>query len=228
MRKNMTNRNTLLGMIAVAAALFISLPHDARADIVDTVTVDTSGLPSIAGSEIFFFLTDGSGTGDANNTATLSIFGFGGGSAGTVDLSNTAGGVSGDITSTATITDNSFSNVLAQFFTAGSAISFNLDLTTNVDAGPTPDQFAFAIFDPSANPIPTSDPTGDDNLLVININSSNPAVVSYSDIVTVSPVGVVATPEPQTIVFLGIALLSLVLTTGRLRSRFGSGTEPRP
>jgi hypothetical protein len=217
MRKNMTNKKHLLWTITAAAALFISLPAYVRADIIDTVTVDTSALPSIPGSEIFFFLTDGSGTGDGNNTATLSSFGFGGGSAGTVDLSNTTGGVTGDMTSTASLTDSSFTNVLAQFFTAGSAISFNLDLTTNVDAGPTPDQFSFAILDPNGNPIPTTDPTGDDNLLVININSSNPAVVSYSDLVTVTPVGAVATPEPRANVFLVAALFLLARASRRAR-----------
>jgi hypothetical protein len=213
----MTNKRNAVRLITVAAALFIGGTSDARADIIDTVTVDTSTLLSIPGSEIFFVLTDGSGTGDANNTATLSSFGFGGGSAGTLDLPSTTGGVSGDITSTASITDSAFTNVLAQFFTAGSAISFNLDLTTNVDAGPTPDQFSFAIFDPSGNPIPTSDPTGDDNLLVININSSNPTLVSYSDIVTITPPGAVPTPEPRQLVFLIAILLLLVFLPSRDR-----------
>ena len=211
MRKNMTNGKHLLCIVAGALALFIAGQRNAHADIIDTVTVNTSGLPSLPGSEIFFFLIDGSGTGDSNNTATLSNLAFGGGSAGAVDPSNTTGGVTGEMPSTVSITESSFTNILAQFFTAGSAISFNLDLTTNVQAGPTPDQFSLAIVDPNGNPIPTSDPTGDDNLLAINIDSSNPAVQSYSDLVTVTPAGGVATPEPHTTVFLGAALLLLVL-----------------
>jgi hypothetical protein len=105
-------------------------------------------------------------------------------------------------------------------------ISFNLDLTTNVDAGPTPDQFSFAILDPSGNPIPTSDPTGDDNLLVVNINSSNPAVVSYSDIVTVTPEGTVATPEPRQLGLIITILLLLVLLPNRGRKGVGFAQLP--
>jgi hypothetical protein len=211
MRNIMNNKKHLLCIVAGAFALFISGTPNARADIIDTVTVDTSGLPSTPGSEIFFFLIDGSGTGDNNNTATLSNFAFGGGSAGAVDPSNTTGGVTGAMPSTVTITESSFTNILAQFFTAGSALSFNLDLTTNVQSGPTPDQFSFSILDPNGNIIPTSDPTGDDNLLAINIDSSNPAVQPYSDLVTVTPEGGVPTPEPNTIVFLTAALLLFAL-----------------
>jgi hypothetical protein len=222
MRKNMTHRKLSLSIVAGAAALFISLPPYARADLVDAVTVNTSALPSAPGSEIFFVLTDGSGTGDSLNTATLSSFGFGGGSAGAVDTGSLFGGVSGSMTSTVSLTETSFTNIFAQFFTAGSAISFNLDLTTNLQSGPTPDQFSLAILDPSANPIPTSDPTGDDNLLVININSSNPDVVSYSDLVTVTPTGAVATPEPRQLAFPIIVLISLALVGWRTR------TSPQP
>jgi hypothetical protein len=221
MRKTMTNRRNLLCMIAGAVALFISAgQRDARADIIDTVTVDTSGLPSSPGSEVEFYLIDGSGTGAGNNTATLSSFGFGGGSAGAVDWPNTFGGVSGDMTSTISITDTSFTNVLSQFFTAGSSLSFVLDLTTNVDAGPTPDQFGFLIVDPSGNPIPTSDPN--DNLLLVNIDSSDPAVDTFSDLVTVAPVGAVATPEPSSAIWLVTGLFLMVWFSRRSRARLAA------
>jgi hypothetical protein len=229
MRRNMTNRNTLLWTIAGAVALFLSAGQQyARADLIDNVTVDTSGLPSSPGSEIVFFLTDGSATGDDNNTATLTGFGFGGGSAGAVDIANTGGGVTGDMTSGVSITDSSFGNTLAQFFAAGTSLSFLLDLTTNVDAGPTPDQFGFAILDPTGNPIPTSDPTGDDNLLVVNIDSSSPGITSYSDLVTVTPVGAVATPEPSSVLVLAICLFGLLLAYRRHRSADGALESPAP
>jgi hypothetical protein len=193
--------------------------QEARADIIDTVTVDTSGLASSPDSEIFFYLI-----GDGNNTATLSNFGFGGGSAGAVDVSNTGGGVTGDMTSGVSITDDSsFTNTFAQFFSAGSAISFLLDLTTNVAAGPTPDQFGFAVLDPTGTPIPTSDPTGDDNLLIVNIDSSNPSIVTYSDAVTVAPVGAVATPEPSALPLLGAGLLMLAWISRRSRVLLTNG-----
>jgi hypothetical protein len=137
-----------------------------------------------------------------------------------VDSTNSTGGVSGDLSSGVSITDSSFTNVFAQFFTAGSTLSFALDLTTNVDAGPTPDQFGFAILDPSGNPIPTSDPTGDDSLMIINIDSSSPSIVSYSDLLTVTPSGTVATPEPSTTLVLGAGMFVLALF---FRRRFPKG-----
>jgi len=219
MTKIMTKRKSLLWMAASAVALFTGGTPYARAELIDNVTVDTSGLPSSPGSEIVFFLIDGSGAGDGNNTATLSSFGFGGGSAGAVDGVITGGGVTGDMTSGVSIIDNSFTNTFAQLFTAGTAISFALDLTTNVDAGPTPDQFGFAILDPSQNLIPSSDPTGQDNLLVINIDSSSPAIVTYSNLVTVTPVGAVATPEPSSVPWLAAGLFLVAWLSRRSKGK---------
>lgn len=216
MRNNMTTRKTLLGMILGMTALLISAgQRDARADsITDTVTVDTSGLGASGPSEIFFVLI-----GTADNTGTLSSFGFGGGSAGTFDSVNSTGDVSGDMTSSVSIDDDGFfTNVFAETFTAGSAISFVLNLTTNVASGPTPDEFGFAILDPGGNPIPTSDPTGNDNLMLINIDSSNPTPVSYSGLVTITPVGPVATPEPTAGPWLGVGLLMMVWFSRRRSS----------
>jgi len=217
MRKNMANRNTLLWTIACIAVLFFCIgQRDAFASsISETVTINTSGLPASPGSEIFFIFTDGSGTGDANNTAILNAFSFAGGSAGAVDMLNSSGGVSGDMSSSVSMTDSSFTNIFGQYFTAGSSISFALNLTTNVDAGSTPDQFGFIILDPTGNPISTNDPTGSNYLAVFNIDSSNPAPVSYSDLVTTTPQGPVATPEPAIILQLTLGLAGIALLCRR-------------
>jgi hypothetical protein len=217
MRKNMINRNTFFWMSACLVVLFLAAGQRIAfaSSISETVTVNTSGLPATPGSEIFFILTDGSGTGDANNTATLSAFTFGGGTAGAVDAVSSTGGVSGDMGSGVSITDSGFPNILAQYFTAGSSVSFGLNLTTNVDPGSTPDQFGFVILDPGGNPIPTSDLTGSNYLAVINIDSSNPSSVSYSDLVTITPQGPVSTPEPATLFLLAAGLAALALSTKR-------------
>jgi hypothetical protein len=203
------NKKKLTSVVIVFAALFFAMgQRSVYADGISVnVSVDTSALPTMPGSEIFFVLTDGSLTGDMNNTAALSTFMFGGGSAGMVDPAN-IGGVSGDL-SGASLTDSAFTNVFGAFFTAGSQLSFLLNLTTNVDPGPTPDQFAFAILDPNGVPISTTDPTGSNNLLVINLDSTNPVPTAYSDLVTVTPT--VVTPEPPAGLLVGTALFALAL-----------------
>jgi len=210
MRENMTDsKNSLLLIVAVAALLFtLGAPTSFATGISLNVSIDTSGLPTSPGSEIFFIFTDGSGTGDANNTATLTTFALGGGSVGAVDLSNTFGGASGDISSTVSLTDSSFTNVFAETFSAGSSLSFFLSLTTNVDAGGTPDQFSISIVDPSGNFLSPSDPiTG--NLLAINLDSANPSVSTLSSLVNISTPGPVSTPEPATILLLTAGLAAI-------------------
>jgi hypothetical protein len=187
------------------AALFLALsPSSAFADDILNVNVNTCGLGSSADSEIFFFLI---GTG--NNTATLSDISLGGGSAGAVDTLSTTGGARGSLSSAISLNDSTdFLNIFAQSFLAGSDLSFVLDLTTNA-VSPNPDQFSFTILDPSGNPIPNSDPTGNDNLLAINLDSSTPTPNIYSDLVT-TPAPIPA-PEPSSLLLLTGGLLSFVL-----------------
>jgi hypothetical protein len=184
-------------LILAVCTLFAS--HGYADSISLNISVDLSGLAASPDSEIVFVLTNGTGLG--NNTATLTNFQFGGGAAGGVDSSLTSGGVSGDFTAGATLNDSAFfTNIFAAFFSAGNSLSFNLNLTTNVTS--PPDQFSFLILDPNGNPIPTSDPSGFDNLMILNIDSTSPAAQSYSDLVTTAaPV-----PEPSGMLLLGTAV----------------------
>lgn len=145
--------SSLCGVAAQAAALF-------------TVSLDTSALiGNPAGPfALDFQLTDGSGSGDGNNTAVVSSFNFHGG--------NWGGPAS------VSLTDSSFFTEFSQTFTAGAALSFNVSLTTAVDAGPTPDRFTFALLDKNGSEIPTLGFA--DEFLGVDLNSADPTIETYA------------------------------------------------
>jgi len=187
-------------VIAFTGVFFFLSAWPAFADEILSVNVNTGGLGA-GNSEVFFFLT-----GVAGNTATMTNFSLAAGTAAAIDSLNTSGsGINpaNGLGSSIVLNDSSnFLNEFAQSFTAGDALSFTLDLTTNV-ALPNPDQFSFAIVDPAGNPIHTSDPTGFDNLLAINIDSLTARPNLYSNLVTITT----PTPEPGSISLIGVALL---------------------
>jgi hypothetical protein len=204
----------LFRMTVTLATLLVFGQRGAFADSIEDVTVNTSSLGA-GSSEVFFFLT---GTG--GNTATLSGILLGGGSAGAVDLTNTTGTgttAGNGLTSGVSLNDaTNFLNIFAQSFAAGSSLTFVLDLTTNV-VSPNPDQFSFVILDPNGSAIPTSDPTGFDNLMTINLDSTTPTTNIYSDLVSVtSPT---AAPEPSSLFLLASGLLAFSIARKRFRAR---------
>jgi hypothetical protein len=212
----------LAGLTFFTALFLVGGQRSVFADGVSTtLTVDTSSLGQSGPSEVFFVLTDGNAPTPGTNSATLSDFSFGaGGSGGAVDTSNTLGDVTDglNLADGATLFDDQFTNAFAGFFTAGSQLSFDLTLTANVANGaPAPDEFALFIVDPNGNPLPSSDPSGSGSLLTIAIDSANPGVQTYSDLVTASLSGV-ATPEPGTILLLAIGLVGPLLLKKRFRS----------
>ena len=99
-------RRVSWGMFFVLALMLaMAQQRPAHAGIINgSVSLDTSGLSGTF--ELGFIVTDGSATGDANNTVTLGNFGFGGGSAGAVDPLLTTSGASGDFASGVTLTDS--------------------------------------------------------------------------------------------------------------------------
>jgi hypothetical protein len=220
MKESTMNRKVLLRTaIALGAVLLALGPRRALADEIVNISVNTSSLPTTPGSEVVFILTDGSGLtpADGNNTATLSGFGLGGGLAGAVDATNLGGfGPTSNLGSTVSLTDSSFLNSFGQFFTPGNSLSFTLDLTTNVDAGVTPDQFSMYIYDSSTNPIATTnDPVPNENaLFAINIDSSSPAFKNYDPalVTTTTPA-----PEPSTLLLFGSGLASVGLLRRRAK-----------
>lgn len=206
-------------------AVVLARPPLARAgSITETVTVNTT---SFVGStnpfEVYFSLTDGSGSGDGNNTVTLSGFSFGsGGSAGAVDTGNT-NNATGDLQSGVTMNDAGFYDGFAAFFTPGSSLSFTIaDVFTSLDS-PTPDMLSFALVDNGA-PLPTNDPSGSDNLLTLTLDSASGTTAVYTDQNAFDSVGTptvgspVSAPEPPSwmLLFAGLGLLGIA-SRSRLR-----------
>ena len=187
----------------VSVAVVLLAAGTARADTITyNVTINTTSLAGGTYS-LAFALTDGSGTNDGNNTATLSNFAFIGGSAS--NLSNL------------TLTDSSgFFNEIDQAFTAGTTpLSFQLKDVFGVDS-PAPDGFAFYLLDSSGNPIWTFDPnTG--ALFEITFDSSNPTPQNFSP----GEVTLTAIPEPTSLALFGTGLL---VGGGVLRRRMRLGS----
>jgi hypothetical protein len=171
------------------------------------VSLDTSLLigDSSGPFSIGFELADGSGTGDGNNAVAISNFLFGSG--GATGAPSTFGSAGGDLSSSVLLTDLSVFNVFTQTFLPGSALSFTVNFTNNIDSG-SPDEFIFAILDNTQTPIPT---TGGIALLEIDFDSASPTVQTFAG----DPTQYMGTGEP------GIALPDPVLTPEP--STFGLG-----
>jgi hypothetical protein len=226
------NASTRLLIWSVGATLLCA---SSKADLIYLVSLDTSpllGHPA-APFSLNFQLNDGSGSGNGNNTAILGQFSFGagGGASGTPSL---LGGAAGDFDSSVVITDSSFLNYFAQEFIPGSALTFRLELTSNVEPGPQPDQFSLALLDNSGFEVPTLGPFN--ALLVIDITAPMPLPQVFASDGSVAPFGggdpinltapeVTAVPEPGTGVLLATALAILlgVRRTVRASRRARSG-----
>jgi MYXO-CTERM domain-containing protein len=208
-----------LALRALAATAALALASAASADLQFRVQLDTSSLISNPSGPftLDFQLNDGSGTGDANNWATISNFRFGGGSA-TSGTVFTLGGASGDLGSSVRLIDSSsLFNDFEQGFTPGSWLSFDVSLSTNIE-NPTPDEFAFAILDGSFFNLPTTS-AGSDTFVQIALDSANPDVLTAASLDGAIPApSVTPIPEASTYGFLGVALLGLVALKRRRRA----------
>jgi len=215
------------GMFFVLALMLaLAQQRPAQAGMINgSVSLDTSGLSGTF--ELAFIFTDGSGTGDANNTVALGNFAFGsGGAAGSVDTLLSMGGFAGDFGTGITLVDNAFLTIFASTFTPGTLLSFGFGLTTNVDAGSTPDQLSIALLLPDGTPVNTSDPSGANSLLTVNIDSALPVFATFASDSTPAPVVTFAAtaPEPSSLPLLALALLvavwpQLLRSRGEMPSR---------
>ena len=191
-------------------------------DTVYDVSLDTASLVdnSNAPFALDFQLTSGNTGSGVVNTATLSQFNFGtGGRAAAGSPFPNSGNASGDLTSTVTLNTSagSFFNEFSQNFTAGDTLTFRLDLTNNAQPPPTPDEFTFQLIDKSNAEIPTTDPSGSNSLVVIDLTGSElrPQVYTTSgDGVRITPQvssQVSSVPEPESMWLSGLALLAFLV-----------------
>jgi hypothetical protein len=153
----MNIKNLFIPLI-VLALLCVVLPKTACADEMFTVDLNAAPLVSDLADQPFSLasqLLQGDPA-NATNTATISNFSFGGGGAGACPSNcMTFGNASGDATGSIHLSTADGFEALIQTFTAGSNLSFTVDLTTNPNSGAAPDAFAFSILDSTLFPIPT-------------------------------------------------------------------------
>jgi hypothetical protein len=181
------------------------------------VTVNTTPLNTTQGYLAFDFFQ---GFPIENNAVTISNF--------TTDATLGTLTTTGDATGTISpgpgnLDDiNNFFNEFLQEVTFGTTISFNLSLTTN--GASTPDNFSFYLLDSSQFPIVTSDPTGTDSLISIDITGPGltPNVYTSADATaTVAPAGS-STPEPGSFWLVGISLAGLLHTIWKHRKKLAA------
>jgi hypothetical protein len=201
---------------------FSGLCQTASGGMIYNVTLDTAQLVGHPAGPFYIELTftDGSGVEDANNTVRLSNLNFGGGSA--LGGALLFGGASGSLETGVTIADSSVLSLFTEQFAPGLLLSFSLGLTSNDDAGDTPDGFTFFVLDSSGVAIPTLAPFGD-YFFGADLGSSGPIFDAYGSdpnraLSAGNPVSISAptiasidsVPELSTKYLLGAALFVIV------------------
>lgn len=178
---------TMFTTVVRSLLVVVVLGCAASADTIYNVTLNTAPLIGHPAGPFAVELqfNDGNGAGDANNTALLSGFLFGGGGPSGAPMN--IGGVAGNLASSITMSDSSFFNQLIQNFVPGGSLAFQLSLTTNLDSGGVPDEFSLSILDSSGFEIPTLGPAN--ALLIIDIDSSTPTVSAFRADASLVPPG---------------------------------------
>lgn len=177
-----------------------------------SVTINTSSLEGAGQFGFFPVLLDASQSADGNNTASLSGFGFGGGSPGSA---SSFGGGSGSFSSGMTFkeTDPGGFNSVLGLFTPGSTLSFNLVMSTFADSGNlhgmTGDEFVVMILEPDGiTNVATNDTTpAEDAFFTLTVCPNCPNGVSVQQFSIPSTASSV--PEPATLLLLGSGLIGL-------------------
>jgi hypothetical protein len=232
------NRSYRMTWIGLVGCLLCLAETSARADESWTVTLDTSQLAVNYTSP---FGLDFELIGANGNTVTLTDFSFGNGGSAGPGAAFLTGGAGGDLGGSVVLSDAAdFFSDFNQQFTPGDMLSFTVDSTVvPPPSGGIPDNFSMVIFsayDPvngynpstgaGGTPIPTTDPTGADTFLSLDINGPGSTTPSgYPSVngdvsITITPQSV---PEPSSgaIVASGLVCLAGVLFGARRRTGRG-------
>ena len=204
-------------------SLYLALPSRRN----DHITLDTTPLIGNANAPfaLDFQLTSGDTTTGVVNTATLSQFQFGiGGGAATGNPFSNSGNASGTLGSTVKLNTSGsvFFNEFSEYFKPGSKVTFQLDLTNHPQPASTPDEFTFQLIDKTSNEVSTTDPSGSNSLLVIDLTG----IALQPQVYTTNGDGIAisaqitpaasASPEPGTkLLLIGAAALLAALRRWR-------------
>jgi PEP-CTERM motif len=194
-------RKLIIWSAALTGLVLFWQPRSAHADQINlsfTPSFDTSTLTNQGPFDLAFVLTDGSGgsVGDQNTTVTLSNFNFG------------AGG-SGSISTLTTISDTTFFNSIISQFIPGNQLSFSVQVASTSIDSLAPDFLEFLILqDTTGLPISTTDPSGNNFLIALNLDSASATPQVFSPV-----------PEPGTLVLLASGLVLMLLLAHRQMSQ---------
>jgi hypothetical protein len=236
----MCNVNNLIRGGLAALLLWSVSAARVQADYIINVSVDTSQLTSSGLTSPFGIGFDMFSGGVASgNTATISNVQFGTGGSAT-GSPFTFGNASGSLSTTVSLGVDPVNNPFNYFdegFTPGSKLTFTVDLSTNV-ASP-PDSLSFFLIQNHApgslfsggnggngttpsTTIPTTHPTGADNVYFIQITANAPTVDIYTlKLSTAVPVPSSLVLSLSAVVAMGVGLLlrRFALGVGALQTR---------
>lgn len=176
-------KNGILIALAALALNFVGERADAQSRQFN-VLVDTTPVQGQAGYLALDFI-DGNGLPD-------NIVGISGISTdGVLGTLSVSGDVTGDLSSgSLVLADSAFYNSALQSFVFGESLNFTVSATTEGPGAAFPDAFTFFILDGDQAPYGTSDPTGADALLSLELTGEGAEPVIYSsDFATVTVQG---------------------------------------
>lgn len=208
----------LLHRVAHLSIMLTSLTCCAGADILYNVSLDSAPLVGNSSSPfaLNFQLTSGDPNSGVVNAVTLSRFSFGTGSPIAGSPFPHSGNVSGDLGSSVELNTSggTFFSEFSQYFAPGASVTFQLVLTTNSQTSAIPDEFTFQLIDRTHNEVSTTDPSGSNSLIVIDLIGSSLSPQTYTasgDGLTITPVLSGTVPEPSTLILVAIILASAAI-----------------